>query len=449
MTEKVKIIRDPIHGYIPINKKDQEIIDTPIYQRLKRIRHLPAESVYPGTTHSRFEHSLGVMTLGTKLFEILTSKNSLSPQMKRNGINKYRNTVRYACLLHDVGHTPLSHVCEQFGEASERLYDKYIKPLGITAGLIPKGPSHEWTSAAIALNKFKSNLSSLNVDLELFCRMICGNIYEHDEKQWLNPLISLLNSWTDVDKIDYILRDSKMSGAILANLDSDRILDSFDVDKNQLVISKSGFSVIPQLIYGREALYLWLYTHHAVAYHHALIRRYIDYLMSKHISFRHLFSFQGLLDGADDNQLHALLCQYKNRDSYTRLLCDNIYGRNFYKSLWKTPFECEQVLGDLVIDTILLDPRLLESDLIKKFRFPPHSVFVYEAGFAPFESSAKLWLSIGEKDSKYEKWFHSSIYKQASLIKKTPYIRVSPEIIKRKTEIINYINKWGPITPSA
>jgi len=111
--ETIKIIKDPVHNYIKLNEDDLKIIDTLLFQRLRNIHHLGTGFLtYPGATHSRFEHSLGVMQLG--VFALLnTFKNS--PEFWTDDAelrNNYLRTLRYACLLHDIGHTPFSHVCE-------------------------------------------------------------------------------------------------------------------------------------------------------------------------------------------------------------------------------------------------------------------------------------------------------------------------------------------------
>lgn len=110
---KNKIIRDPIHGYISINDIDLKFIDTSTFQRLRRVKQSGCYTVYPSSNHTRFEHSIGVMHLSARVFETVTKK---IPDDQIDEIKPYlecfEKTVRYACLLHDVGHTPLSHTGE-------------------------------------------------------------------------------------------------------------------------------------------------------------------------------------------------------------------------------------------------------------------------------------------------------------------------------------------------
>lgn len=447
-----KIIKDPVHGYISLSKKDLDIIDTFIFQRLKRIKHLPADVVYPGATHTRFEHSLGVMALSDLIFQTLKEKGVLDKKILTKE-NEYRNTLRYAALLHDVGHTPLSHVCEKFGEDVQCLSD-VLKKHGVNLKPIkPTGkPNHEWTSCAIALDYFDGILMQNNVNLELFCRMILGEPFT-GEDEVLNPLIEIINSRTDADKLDYILRDSLMTGAVVTSLDKDRIISSFTVKDNRLAFSKRALSVITQLIYGRDALNLWVYNHHAVAYYQSLIQRYLRYLTNQGVPIKELFSLKSLVEGMDDHELYHLLRKHKDDDKYTKLLFEQIFARQFYKTLWKNPFECNQVysFSDLEIQKLLIEPPAqLEQAIIKEFNLPPFSVFVYEASFEPFKGYlSEITIGIGGKMFLFETIFEERIYRVPNLkiLARVPYVRLDPEIYsdtKKRDEIIEWLHLHPP-----
>jgi len=290
----------------------------------------------------------------------------------------------------------------------------------------------------------RDRLNALDIDWEVFCRMITGRYYEPNEKPWLNPLIAILNSWMDVDKIDYILRDSTMSGAVLAIIDKERILSAYDIKDDQLILSKAGFSVVSQLVYGRESLYLWLYTHHAVAYYQHLIKRFLKYLISQGFDIVPLFSLESLADGIDDSTIYDYMRDYRNLDEYTKLLWKQLYSRQYYKPLWKTPFECREKLSTFEANKLFLNPGQLEKDIIEKFSFPPDSVFVHEASFKTFESDAgaNIWVSVGRETSRFDEKFHRSIYKDPKIIQKTPYIRVHPDLVGRREEIISFVKSW-------
>jgi hypothetical protein len=137
--EPVQKIRCPIHGFIHYSRNERRIIDHPIFRRLRAIRQLAlTEYVYPGATHSRFEHSLGVMEVATRAFESLCSRHGASlqshfrqhPYFRRQPLDRARQILRLAALLHDVGHAPFSHAVESLmhGEhGHEALSVKIIK----------------------------------------------------------------------------------------------------------------------------------------------------------------------------------------------------------------------------------------------------------------------------------------------------------------------------------
>ncbi|NHV06547.1 MAG: HD domain-containing protein [Thaumarchaeota archaeon] len=111
-------VRDPVHGFIQFNEWEKEIIDSPEFQRLRRIRQLAlTDMVYPGATHTRFEHSLGVMHLATKMYDAIVSSNKslLESKLKYDeaGLKRDRQLVRLSALLHDVGQMPFSHALEK------------------------------------------------------------------------------------------------------------------------------------------------------------------------------------------------------------------------------------------------------------------------------------------------------------------------------------------------
>ncbi|GAV23385.1 HD domain-containing protein [Carboxydothermus pertinax] len=138
-------IRDPIHGFIKIDEWEREIINHPIFQRLRRIKQLAwTDMVYPGAMHTRFEHSLGVMHTATKMFKSIVEKDSLflKNELKYNnaGIERDLAVLRIACLLHDVGHPPFSHAGEDLMPTNPKTNKAY---------------KHEHYSAAIIRHFFK------------------------------------------------------------------------------------------------------------------------------------------------------------------------------------------------------------------------------------------------------------------------------------------------------
>ncbi len=119
MAKSWKFIKDSVHHYIRISEDDLNIIDRPLFQRLRNIYHLGTGYLtYPGATHSRFEHSLGVAELGTSVLNhvICNSRENGYDlwNIEKDELDKMKKTLRCACLLHDIGHSPFSHTCEEF-----------------------------------------------------------------------------------------------------------------------------------------------------------------------------------------------------------------------------------------------------------------------------------------------------------------------------------------------
>lgn len=225
--QKHKIINDPVHGFIEIPKGVLlELIDTEQFQRLRRIRQLALSSlVYPGAIHSRFNHCIGAMFLTAQALDVLRQKgNEITDQ-------EYESTLM-AILLHDIGHGPFSHALEN---------------------VILPGLHHERMSKAIMgfLNlQFKGRLDTA---MEIFE----GNY----PKQFLHQLVS---SQLDMDRMDYLVRDSYFTGVVEGLVSVDRIIKTLDVRENKLVVEAKGIYSVEKFIVARRLMYWQVYLHRAV-----------------------------------------------------------------------------------------------------------------------------------------------------------------------------------------
>jgi len=124
-------IRDPIHGFIKLNEWERDIINQPAFQRLRRIKQLAwTDMVYPGATHSRFEHSLGVMQVISSLFDAICErqKSFLTDNLnyRESGLDRLRALLRIAALLHDIGHAPFSHAGEDIFPVDSQTGRAYV-----------------------------------------------------------------------------------------------------------------------------------------------------------------------------------------------------------------------------------------------------------------------------------------------------------------------------------
>ena len=260
-----KVIKDLIHSYITIDTDVQKIVDTPSFQRLKRIKQLTCEYLFPSLNHTRYEHSLGVMKLACDFFDSL-NKNMEDFGISKEQIENYRFHIKFAALLHDVGHAPLSHLGESFYDKKE-IYESLIKNLSNEkeADRIFKdengnmiGSPHELMSCLCIIKKLKPVLEEINhnINIELICRIIIGNLYP-DKDLWLeNILIEIVNSKTiDVDKLDYLIRDNHMSGYIAPRIDIERLFScTFIGEDKKLKYSSKAIPAMQSVVDSRDLL---------------------------------------------------------------------------------------------------------------------------------------------------------------------------------------------------
>lgn len=251
--EGYKDLRDPIHGFIRIYEQEREIIDHPIFQRLRKIKQLSfAYTVYHGAEHSRFGHSLGVMHLVDKILENIR-RNS---QMLGNELDICDEDItlcRFAALLHDVGHFPFSHASDK---------------------LIPN--KHEDYSTSLVENVFASSIEKTGVKVSDVNDLIKGKPPLH--KPFLS---SLINSQLDADKFDYLLRDSHYAGVTYGIFDLNRLIDSIAVINKELLVLDSGYYAVEQMIISRYHMFEQLYYHHTKRVFEEMARKVAKFMINK------------------------------------------------------------------------------------------------------------------------------------------------------------------------
>ena len=226
-TNTLKIINDPVYGFIKIPfDLAFELIEHPLFQRLRRIRQLGlTHFVYPGANHSRFQHAIGAMHLMGLAIEVIRAKGHEITEMEAR-------SVTIAILLHDIGHGPFSHSLEH--------------------SLI-RSTSHETISLMYMeqLNKiFEGKLSQA---IEIF-----RNRYH---KKFLHQLVS---SQLDMDRLDYLKRDSFFTGVTEGVIGSDRIIKMLNVKDDQLVVDEKGIYSIEKFLIARRLMYWQVYLHRTV-----------------------------------------------------------------------------------------------------------------------------------------------------------------------------------------
>ncbi|KLU62647.1 deoxyguanosinetriphosphate triphosphohydrolase [Peptococcaceae bacterium CEB3] len=253
-------IRDPVHGFIQINEWERQIINDPVFQRLRRIRQLAwTDMVYPGACHNRFEHSLGVMHVATKMFDSITRKEGeyLKDELNfsEHGLDRDRTLLRLACLLHDVGHSPFSHA----GEG-----------LLLTNPDTGKSYKHEHYSAAAVRYLLKDSIENnpLNENYHITAEEV-AQFLEGSTARFGRSLLwrDLLSSQLDADRADYLLRDSYHCGVTYGHYDINRLLSTVTIGLSDtgspiLSVEEGGIHVAEALILARYQMFTQVYFQH-------------------------------------------------------------------------------------------------------------------------------------------------------------------------------------------
>ncbi len=230
-----KIINDPVFGFIKIPRGLlYDLVCHPVVQRLTRIRQLGLSSVvYPGAQHTRFQHSLGAFHLMSEAIRELTAKGNFI-------FDSEAEAVEAAILLHDVGHGPFSHVLED---------------------TLARGIAHE----EISLMLMERINREMNGQLSLAIRIF----QDQYPKRFLHQLVS---GQLDMDRLDYLRRDSFYTGVSEGNIGSARIIKMLDVKDDRLVVEAKGIYSIENFLTARRLMYWQVYLHKtSVAYEQLLV----------------------------------------------------------------------------------------------------------------------------------------------------------------------------------
>ena len=221
---KLKIVNDPVYGFIHIpNEFILDLIEHPYFQRLCRISQMGLSYlVYPGARHTRFHHALGCMYLMQQAIQSLRYKQvEITPEEEEG--------LYIAILLHDIGHGPFSHAMEHS---------------------IVEGISHEEISLAFMEELNRQFEGKLSIAIEIFQKKY--------HKQFMNQLIS---SQLDMDRLDYLKRDSFYSGVSEGNINSQRIIAMLTVKDDTLIVEEKGIYSIEEFLVARRLMYWQVYLH--------------------------------------------------------------------------------------------------------------------------------------------------------------------------------------------
>ncbi len=376
-----KRVKDPIYGYIKIPVKYMtNIVDTAVFQRLRRVIQTSYSPLYSSAVHNRFVHSMGVFYLGELTVSQLVKEveGKINPPMDLKNIGEL---FKLACLLHDVGHAPFSHTGEEFYLGKDHDYTQLHSRLIETIGNknfsedIPRASSsaaapHEIMSAIIGIVEYESFFESVD-QKEFFARCITGYKYSERtvENNIKNCFISMLNSKViDVDKLDYLIRDAYITGFDTVNIDFERLLSSLTISKAggkyEIAYYKNAISVIENVVYAHDAERKWIQTHPVVLYETYILQHVIGYLSEKFDNEdEKLFSFESLSKKGQHfkNGLSiSLLCDddiiYLMKNTFYSELSEEFFERRIRRHpVWKSEAEYKAFVLDLASGGSLLE----------------------------------------------------------------------------------------------
>jgi HD superfamily phosphohydrolase len=292
---RFEILRDPVWNNIRVDELTLALVDTEVFQRLRYVRQLGwTYLVYPGATHSRFEHALGTHHLSRRTLALLCEAEEPTSISEVD-----QAIIRSAALLHDVGHYPFSHALEEIGALH---HEDVARPL-ITEG-----------SVATLLS------SRLGDDAPV-------KVFDLIRGRSDSPLQGLISGSLDLDKIEYLKRDAFMCGVPYGEIDVDRLTNSLvlvddpQTGRRSLGVQEKALSALESLLFAKYQMYRNVYWHHAVRSATAMYKRLVeDAVKSDVVSVAALarFTDEGLMHRLETERPTALLSALKERRLYKR-----------------------------------------------------------------------------------------------------------------------------------
>jgi HD superfamily phosphohydrolase len=290
-----EILRDPVWNNIRVDDLTLSLVDTEVFQRLRYVRQLGwTYLVYPGATHSRFEHALGTHHLSRRTLALLCeAEDAASIGEKEQAI------VRSAALLHDVGHYPFSHALEEIGALH---HEAVARPL-ITEGSV----------ASLLASRLGDDAPGRVFDL----------IRGHSE----SALQGLISGSLDLDKIEYLKRDAFMCGVPYGEIDVDRLTNSLvlvddpDSGRPSIGVQEKALSALESLLFAKYQMYRNVYWHHAVRSATAMYKRLVeDAVQAGVVDVESLsrYTDEGLMHRLENARPTQLLAALKERRLYKR-----------------------------------------------------------------------------------------------------------------------------------
>lgn len=350
--DEVKVMRDPIHGYIHVSYEIiWAIINHPIFQRLRRIKQMGSSYiVYHTAEHTRFAHSLGV-------YEIVQRMCYENKYINAAIDEKDKIIVMLAALLHDIGHGPFSHAFESVFPFSHEEYSVKII---------------ENSSLATLLDSYSENLSKE-----------VANIIAHKSNKTL--LVSMISSQLDADRMDYLLRDAYFTGTKYGEYDLERVLRTLRVKDGKLVVKESGMHTIEDYIMARYHMYWQVYYHPVARSFEAILHKIFTRMKDLYEKDKHALDdveiFKPLLENNLTLEDHFLLDEYACVYGFERLinhqdkiisdLCRRLRDRDLFEYVESKDVDEEKLASKLL--QLGFDPRYyMAQDKVRQSPYQPY-----------------------------------------------------------------------------
>src|SRR5467141_3310362 len=314
MSKAWSFIKDPIHGYVRISEAEKTIIDTRPVQRLRRLRQLAgSEFVYPAANHTRFEHVVGAMHLAGVLSEVLPT----------NLDSQTQEQMRLAALLHDIGHGPFSYVFEP-------LMVRHLKK------------THEdFVPWLVNETEIKDKLANAGFDAQKLGLLAVGRLRDR-KRPYLDQMIS---SSVDVDKMDFLVRDSFHTGAAYGSIDVHRLIYTMDVINGNLSVDGRAVATLESFLLARFESFRTIYFHRASRAVQIMIVKALEAARNE----LHLLDFDGPEDylKLDDYKVWTGLKECRKSE---KIMQDLEHRRLLKCAYERTLFSGEELRSNIISD---------------------------------------------------------------------------------------------------
>lgn len=436
----MKRILDTVHGYIMVRDEFvRHIIDTTLFQRLRRIEQTSIRSVYPSARHDRFIHSLGVFHIGTLIADHLKDE---AKTYNYWGTNKTSMLVLFdsylvACLLHDIAHAPFSHTFESYYGKKSYLAKLLAELIGneefavdLYDTRIKDEPNyHEYASAYVAYKEFGNSIKQLNLDAEFIARMITGVFYrkEKDTHQLHNCLISLLHGKViDADRLDYACRDVWASGYSTSSIDLRRLISALHIKKFEqdyvVCFESNALNEIEGVLNVKDFQIRYVINHHTVNYEQWLMVQAAETMAQRLFpqkdekplpgdeALQKLINIDAIINkvsidkygvairAISDDDLIFLMKQDEGNQYYPHWAC-----RQYpHVPLWKSPDEFFHFFNvERTQNLKHADFRKKVVECLEGFGIPESAILINEAQYKPRVKMSSLHLDVAHDVIRY------------------------------------------------